>query len=1359
MTHGRPEPLPVDPETSAAPAWGAYLPGLDCFDAEFFRIAPVEAALMDPQQRLLLEVSWEALEDAGLAPNGLAGSRTGVYAGITTSDYRDLIGLDGRGRSGNGAEGLYAATGMSFSTAIGRVAFALGLEGPAMAVDTACSSSLVAVHQAAAGLQRGEADLALAGGVNAILTARVTRLFESGGMLAPDGRCKTFDAAADGYVRGEGCGMVVLKRLSDAERDGDRILGVLLGSAVNQDGASAGLTVPNGPAQERVIREALERAGLRPGDVDYLEAHGTGTELGDPVEVQAAASAYGEGRDADRPLLLGSVKTNVGHLESAAGVAGLIKVLLAMREGVIPRHLHFERPNPRLDWDSLPVRVTREATPWPAGLDRPARAGVSSFGFSGTNAHLIVEAWQQEHLEERRSSDRHRPPAADETPLADRRHRVFPLSGKTPGALRELAGRCQEWLAESDRDWAALSDAAWTAGTGRSHFAWRAAVVFQDAAELRAGLELVERSGGVAAEEPAPPMPARRTEGMDGEFARAVAEAYEAGSAVSFADLFPGERRRRIALPTYPFQRERHWASAPRRRAAAAHPLLGERRELPSGEVSFAIETAHLDWLGDHRVFGRVVAPAAFYGAAGLAAAAAAEPRPRARFVEALRIERPLVLAGDGSGKTDGRTVQMVLGSPGAAGGRPFEVFSRAEGESPWTRHAAGRVRSGVRAGAAGLSAAARKAFEADLAPVDPAAHYRRLEAIGLRFGPRFRGLHRLWSAGGRGFGEIVLPAGLEAAGLEAHPAFLDACFQVAAGAALEEGGETAWMPAGWDGLWLSGRLPERILCVASLAPGAEEASGRTLRVDFALHAPDGEALGGIRGFALAPVSRSAFRSAAEDVDRLLYDVEWREAAQPGLSPADFLPGPEAVAAAAPDPGELLRAEGLDAAGAEALAGDLEELSRHYARAALAELGLDGLAMGTPPEELRRELRVVEQHRRLFERLLGMVRESPETGEEPPERQATEAIEVALLRRCGPALSEVLRGRTDGLDLLLSRDAQRGGSLPGVAALPGAEPAGRGSRRGSRSDAAGGTAAPGAGGGRGDRRDHGGGAARVAQGADRVRLHGRLGGVPRGGEGALRGCGGGARVPRAGHRAGPGGAGVRGAPPRPGGGGERVARDAGPRRVARALPETARALGRPGSGGGGRGAGVARSDLRTRGGLVAVRGPLPGGSRADRASGVAPGALGQRLRGGRSARRWARSAARGGGDPGARSGEGPPGAGHVGRMAGRRGTGPRSATRRRAGRLRADGGAPGGFGVAGRSGVVAGGLRGVAGGGAAPGGGARGGTVRPRRADGRRAGRAVQRPRADAGAPGRRGRARSGSVVRDPGRTGARRRA
>ncbi len=334
VTRGRPDGLFVDAETEAARPFGAYVEGLDRFDADFFRIAPVEAELLDPQQRMLLETSWGALEDAGIAPDGLRGSRTGVYGGFMASDYQAVMAAAADDPSTN----IYRSTGIAASTAIGRIAFALGLEGPAIAVDTACSSSLVALHQAAAALRAGEADLALAGGVNAILRWQPTQIFTDAGMLAADGRCKTFDEAADGYVRGEGCGMVVLKRLADAEKAGDRILAVVLGSAVNQDGASAGLSVPNGPAQERVIEEALARAGVEASSVDYLEAHGTGTELGDPVEVQAAAAVYGRGRSPDRPLLIGSVKTNVGHLEAAAGVAGLIKAVLAIRSGEIPRN-------------------------------------------------------------------------------------------------------------------------------------------------------------------------------------------------------------------------------------------------------------------------------------------------------------------------------------------------------------------------------------------------------------------------------------------------------------------------------------------------------------------------------------------------------------------------------------------------------------------------------------------------------------------------------------------------------------------------------------------------------------------------------------------------------------------------------------------------------------------------------------------------------------------------------------------------------------------------------------------------------------------------------------------------------------
>ncbi len=515
VTKGRPDDLDADAAAGEAAPWGGYLSALDRFDAEFFRIAPVEAELMDPQQRVLLETSWEALEDAGMDPGRLRGSRSAIYAGISNVDYRDRLVPD---LERDPARSLYAATGTSLAASMGRVAFTLGFEGPAIATDTACSASLVAVHQAIVGLQRGEADLALAGGVNAILSDTVTRVSEKAGMLAPDGRCKTFDARADGYVRGEGCGLLVLKRLGDAERDGDRILGVLLGSAVNQDGASAGFTAPRGRSQERVIRDALARAEVEPSSVDYLEAHGTGTELGDPIEVRAAASVYGEGREAGRPLLLGSVKTNVGHLESAAGIAGVVKVLLALREGVIPPHLHFETPNPRIEWDSLPVRVTSEATPWPETPDRPARAAVSSFGFSGTNAHVILESYEQDrqppdrHLPatapgtatagQSSGGGRHGPPVADETRYLPRTHRVLPLSAKTPGALSALAGRYRSWLTEGSP----LADMAWTAGTGRSHFAYRAGLVFGDAETLREQLEsLAQEPGEREASNPATP--------------------------------------------------------------------------------------------------------------------------------------------------------------------------------------------------------------------------------------------------------------------------------------------------------------------------------------------------------------------------------------------------------------------------------------------------------------------------------------------------------------------------------------------------------------------------------------------------------------------------------------------------------------------------------------------------------------------------------------------------------------------------------------------------------------------------------------------------------------------------------------
>ncbi len=441
--------------------WGGFLGDVSGFDPHFFNIAPREAVSMDPQQRLLLEVSWEAIEDAGLSADRLSGSPTGVFIGICNSDYSQLL-MD------RGVESIdaYLASGTAHSIAAGRLSYTLGLHGPSLAVDTACSSSLVALHYACLSLRSRECRAALAGGVNLILKPDVTIALSKAHMMAPDGRCKTFAGTADGFVRGEGCGLVVLKRLSDAEADGDTILAIIRGTAVNQDGRSNGLTAPNGPAQEAVIRSALTQAGVQPTEISYVEAHGTGTSLGDPIEVRALSAVLGVERMPTDPVLLGSVKTNVGHLESAAGIAGLIKLVLMLRHGEIPPHLHLTERNPFIAWDSLPVEIPTTLTPWNAPTGKRI-AGLSSFGFSGTNAHVVVEQ---------------APTPKPAEPASDRPAYLVTLSGRSDAAADQLVERYAEHLhAHPDL---ALADVARTANLGRAHLTHRRAVVASSTSEL-----------------------------------------------------------------------------------------------------------------------------------------------------------------------------------------------------------------------------------------------------------------------------------------------------------------------------------------------------------------------------------------------------------------------------------------------------------------------------------------------------------------------------------------------------------------------------------------------------------------------------------------------------------------------------------------------------------------------------------------------------------------------------------------------------------------------------------------------------------------------------------------------------------
>ncbi len=719
---------------------GGYLDDVGGFDCTFFGVPPLEASVLDPQQRVMLEVSQEAMEHAGIPVSTLEDRVTGVYVGVAAPEYAKRFDPSvPRG-------GAYVVTGNDTAFAAGRIAHHLGFTGPAMSINTVCSSSLVGVHLAADALRRGTCDLALAGGVSLLLSPDSTVFMCQLQALSPDGRSKTFDAAADGYGRGEGGGMVVLKRLADAQRDGDHIWGVLRGSAVGHDGARSGLTVPSAVAQQEVVRDALAQGGLTPGDVQMLECHGTGTPLGDPIEVRAAGTVYADGRDPHQPLQLGSVKANIGHLEAASGIAAFIKALLAVHHGIVPPNAQLTTLNPRLPLDELPVEVPREARAWPT--DGPRRAAVNAFGLSGTNAHAVLESPPEPAIEG----------PSEQAPSVD----MLLLSARSLPALQAVA-----------RQVAALSDplhgVAQALACTRDHHPVRAAVLTLDpalAAEaLRAVAEGRPHPALLSAPDP------------DAQGLRATAHRYVTGAWRPEART-PGQTW--IALPTTPWQRQRCWVpiTAKGSGTLTGHPTLGRR--VPSATADAVFEAtwslSTLPWVADHVVQGLPVVP----GAALMEAMAAAAHRVTGTAsVVDVALVVPLSLEV-------GRRVQITVHRSRVS------IASQPLGADPgtsWVEHAVGTA----------SEVQPPPLPEVDLGSLtagDPVALRADLARAGIVYGPVHQGLQGVHSAPGvvlAELGGVPLPSGHHIS-----PPLVDAAFQ----AVVALGGGTAGIPFSAEAVW-----------------------------------------------------------------------------------------------------------------------------------------------------------------------------------------------------------------------------------------------------------------------------------------------------------------------------------------------------------------------------------------------------------------------------------------------------------------------------------------------------------------------------------------------------------------------------
>jgi acyl transferase domain-containing protein/acyl-CoA synthetase (AMP-forming)/AMP-acid ligase II/acyl carrier protein/2-polyprenyl-3-methyl-5-hydroxy-6-metoxy-1,4-benzoquinol methylase len=759
--------------------WGGFINDVDLFDSLFFGISPREAESMDPQQRLLLEVGWEALENAGISAKSLAGSQTGVFVGISTHDYYSYlpsVGLD-----------AYFGTGNAFSIAANRLSYLLDLHGPSKAIDTACSSSLVALHDACQSLRQGECDLALAGGVNLMLSPELTETFSAAQMLSPDGRCKTFDADANGYVRGEGCGIVVLKRLADAERDFDNILAVIKGSAVNQDGRSNGLTAPNGPAQQAVIRQALANAEVLAKEISYVEAHGTGTPLGDPIELNALKDVLMLERSSEQACYIGSVKTNIGHLEAAAGIAGLIKVVLALQHQEIPPHLHLKTLNPHLAIADTPLSIPKQLTPWSG---KQKLAGVSSFGFGGTNAHIILEKYDF--------------PLSPIT--ASTLTQLMVLSAKNDERLKAYAQQIVNFL-EKQPDMF-LSDFAYTLQVGREAMEERLAMVVSSLEEVKNKLTQYAQGkakidnfyrGNVNIHSAQSELLIKGKAGKaflkivveEQEFSQ-LAQLWVSGVEIDWQLLYPSQKPQRISLPTYPFAKERYWISTSDKNLkivdvkghkANLHPLLDSNESTLEEQCFKKVFFGEEFYLTDHQMGEQSILPAVVYLEMALAAGNLAQKKTSVKKLTNIVWASPITVSDQPvpvhiSLYPDGQQVE-------------FEVSTLLDNRDRQI-HAQGKLNYGSQTVSETLDifAIQKRCVET----WEGAKCYQLFQTAGLNYGSSFQTIQALHRNDSEALSRLQLPKALTD-DFVLHPSLIDGALQTVIGLIGQTTEQTLYLP------------------------------------------------------------------------------------------------------------------------------------------------------------------------------------------------------------------------------------------------------------------------------------------------------------------------------------------------------------------------------------------------------------------------------------------------------------------------------------------------------------------------------------------------------------------------------------